>query len=343
MATFEELRDQARQAYRAGEVERAKVLAAEANALGNPNESAVGSTPEPADRNLNPNKDAPKAKDVDLNPSSFEGLRQRARDAYRAGNVEAARELATQANAVKEAEDTNTFADIGRGAGAGAINIVQGLTELGAMGIDAAFDTNSLAAVTREMDEFKEDIGFVPTGTAGKIAEGLVTYGSAAIPVVGWLGRASSVAKGGKVLAGTSKWARSAEAFGNSTRGKALLNSRAKLAGSTAIATGAADVLVAPSTDETISDQFDVLPEALRTEDLESMTGRQRAFAGLRNKFRIGVEGGAIGLGVDAALPVIGATARGLSRAPGAPTAARALSRSMDYAGEKLGKSVFLR
>ena len=318
MATFEELRDQARQAYRAEDVERAKVLAAEANA-------------------------APKAKDVDLNPSSFESLRQRARDAYRAGDVEAARELATQANAVKEAEDTNTFADIGRGVGAGVVNIAQGITELGAMGIDAAFDTNTLEAVTREMEEFKEDIGFVPTGTAGKIAEGLVTYGSAAIPVVGWLGRASAVAKGGKVLAGTSKWARSAEAFGKTGGGKALLSNRAKLAGTTAIATGAADILVAPSTYETISDQFDALPDVLKTEDLESLTGRQRSAAALRNKFRLGVEGATVGLAVDAAMPVIGATARGLSRAPGAPTAARALSRSMDYAGERLGRSVFLR
>jgi len=342
MATYEELKQQALAAFRAGDVEQAQVLAAEANALGNPETSAVGATPEPADRNLDPTSDAPRAEDVDLNPGSYEELKQQALAAYRAGDEQAARDLAAQANAVKEADETNTFADIGRGAGAGVVNIVQGLTELGALGIDTAFDTNTLSAVTREMEEFKENLGFVPTGTAGKIAEGLVTYGSAAIPIVGWLGRASTVAKGGKVLAGTSRWARSAEAFGRGP-GKVLLNNRAKLAGSTALATGAADVLVAPSTDETISDQFDVLPEILRTEDLEGMTGRQRAAAALRNKFRIGVEGGAVGLGVDASMPVIGATARGLSRAPGAPTVARALSRSMDYAGEKLGQSVFLR
>ena len=343
MATYEELRQQAVQAYQAGDVERAQTLAAEAKAIGNPAETEVGPTPEPADRNLNPDKAAPKAENVDLNPGSYEELRQQAVRAYQAGDTATAKDLAAQAKALREADDTNTFADIGRGAGAGVVNIVQGITELGAMGIDAAFDTNSLEAVTREMEEFKQDIGFVPTGTAGKIAEGLVTYGSAAIPVAGWLGRASTVAKGGKVLAGTSKWARSAEAFGKTGAAKALLSNRAKLAGSTAVATGAADILVAPSTDETISDQFDALPDVLKTEDLESLTGRQRAAAGLRNKFRLGAEGATVGLAVDAAMPVVGATARSLSRVPGAPTAARALSRSMDYAGEKLGKSVFLR
>jgi len=344
MATYQELRQQVAQALQVGDRERAAELAAQAKAIGKENpDTELGPTPEPADRNLNPVKAAPKADDVDLNPESYEGLRQQVAQALAVGDRARAEELATQAKAVKEAEETNTFADIGRGAGAGAVNIVQGLTELGAMGIDAAFDTNALAAVTREMEEFKEDIGFVPTGTAGKIAEGLVTYGSAAIPVVGWLGRASQVAKGGKVLTGASRWAKSAEAFGRSAAGKKLLSTRAGLAASTGLATGAADILVAPSTDETISDQFDALPEVLRTEDLESMTGRQRAFAGLRNKLRIGTEGATIGLGVDAAMPVIGGVARGASRLPGAPTAARALSKSMDYAGDKLGKSIFLR
>ncbi len=344
MATYQELRQQVVQALQTGDRERAAALAAEAKAIGEENpDTELGPTPESADRDLNPVKEAPKADDVDLNPGSYEGLRQRVVQALAVGDRARAEDLAAQAKAVKQGEETNTFADIGRGAGAGVVNIAQGLTELGAMGIDAAFDTNTLEAVTREMEEFKEDIGFVPTGAAGKVAEGLATYGSAAIPVVGWLGRASQVAKGGKVLAGTSKWARSAEAFGRSAAGKKMLSTRAGLAGSTGLATGAADILVAPSTDESISDQFDALPDVLRTEDLESMTGRQRAFAGLRNKLRIGAEGATVGLGVDAAMPVIGATARGASRLPGAPTAARALSKSMDYAGDKLGKSIFLR
>jgi hypothetical protein len=344
MATYQELRQQVVQALQTGDQERAAALAAEAKAIGEENpDTELGSTPEPADRDLNPVKEAPKADDVDLNPGSYEGLRQQVVQALEVGDRARAEDLAAQAKAVKEGQQTNTFADIGRGAGAGAVNIVQGLTELGAMGIDAAFDTNTLENVTREMEGFKQDIGLVPTGAAGKVAEGLVTYGSAAIPVAGWLGRASQVAKGGRVIAGKSRWAKGAETFGKSEVGKKLLSTRAGLAGSTGLATGAADILVAPSTDETISDQFDALPEVLRTEDLESMTGRQRAYAGLRNKLRIGVEGGTIGLGVDAAMPVIGATARGVSRLPGAPTAARALSKSMDYAGDKLGKSIFLR
>jgi|AKVG01.1.fsa_nt_gi hypothetical protein len=345
MATYEELRAQVNAAHAAGDTDLAKQLAAQAKAIG-PSSGAptdLEKTPEDPDRNLNPAKDAKKVEDADLNPASYEELRAQVNAAHAAGNTDLARKLAFQAKAVKEAEKTNTFADIGKGVGAGAVNIVQGISELGAMGLDAALDTDYLSGVTEGIEEFKRDSGLVPTGTAGKVAEGLVTYGSAAIPIAGWLGRASSVAKGAKVLPGTSRWARTSEAFGRSKAGKALLNNRAKLAGSTAIATGAADFLVAPSTDETISDQFDALPDFLRTEDLEGMTGRERNAAAARNKLRLAFEGMTIGLGVDAAMPAVAATARGVSQVPGVPTAARALSRGMDLVGEQLGKSTFLR
>jgi len=232
--------------------------------------------------------------------------------------------------------DKGVFQDIGQGLGAGVINIGQGITELGAAGLDVVFDTDTSRDVTEFFEGTKESLNLTPTGTAGKISEGIVTFGSVAIPIVGWLGRANAVAKGAKVIPGASKFAKSAEAFGKSASGKAMLGNRIKLAASTSLATGAADVFVAPTTFNTVSDSFDALPDFLKTEEDIGLSGSEEGFRRLRNKFRFGVEGVAAGAAVETAFPVIGAVARAPAYVPGVPQAARLITSGFDKLGNKL-------
>ena len=236
----------------------------------------------------------------------------------------------------KDPNEKGVFQDIGQGLGAGVINIGQGVAELGAAGVDLVFDTDTSRDVTEFFEGTKESLNLTPTGTAGKVTEGLVTFGSVAIPIVGWLGRANAVAKGAKVIPGASKFAKSAEAFGKSASGKAMLGNRLKLAASTSLATGAADVFVAPTTFNTMSDSFDALPDFLKTEEDTGLTGSEEAGRIFRNKFRFGVEGVAAGAAVEAAFPVIGAVARAPAYVPGVPAAARLITSGFDKLGSKL-------
>jgi hypothetical protein len=266
----------------------------------------------------------------------YEQLRDQAVAAQLTGDETAAQDLAEQAKASIAPFEKSVFQDLGQGIGAGVINIGQGLVEFGAMGVDAALDTSYRREVTEFFEDGKEYLNFTPTGTAGKVAEGIVTFGSAAIPVVGWLGRANAVARGAKVVPGASKFSRSAEAFGKSKVGKTMLGNRLKLAGSTALATGAADVFVAPTTFNTVSDSFDALPDFLKTEKDTGLTGSEDAFRTLRNKFRFGVEGVLAGAAVEAAMPVVGAALRAPAYIPGVPKAAAVITRGFDRVAEKM-------
>jgi hypothetical protein len=240
-------------------------------------------------------------------------------------------------------DQPSVFADIGRGMGSGAINIVQGISELGALGIDAALNTNTSRSTTEFFEDGKQWLGLVPEGTAGKVAESLVNYGSMAIPVAGWLSRANQVAKGAKVLAGTSGFAKSAEQFGKSGIGKTLLGNRVKLAGTTALGTGAADILVSPSTGHTLADSFDALPDFLQTELDTGLKGADESYRRLRNKLRIGIEGMGLSATVDAAIPVIGAVARSPAYIPGVPAAARVISQGFDKVAARMNASPTLK
>jgi hypothetical protein len=252
--------------------------------------------------------------------------------------------LALQAGTEEEDEDKpSTFTDIGRGIGAGLVNIPQGIAELGAAGVDVALGTNTSRATTEIFEDVKETLNLLPENTSGKIAEGIITYGSAAIPVVGWLGRANSVAKGAKVIPGKSTFAKTAEKFGQSRTGKTLLGNRAKLAGTTALAVGTADILVSPTSMRTLSDSFDALPDFLKTEEDTQLEGPDEAYRRLRNKLRFGAEGFGLGLAGELASPIIGAAVRAPAYVPGVPAAARLIGNAFDKTGQMLGNNTFLR
>ena len=240
-------------------------------------------------------------------------------------------------------ETVSTFADIGTGIGAGLIGLPQGIVETVTSGFDYIFDTDS----TSEVTEFAESIKPQPTGTAGLVAEGLTTFGTALIPVIGWVGRASSVARGANTIPATSKFFKSAERFGASSTGQTFLGaktafgSRTKQALVTSFAGGAAEGLVAPDGTGTLADAFGVLPEILRTDRTQGLTGREKASQTLSNKFKIGTEGAAIGLGVEAAIPLAGSTIKVASMIPGVPQTARIISDGFQRIGEKVGNTTF--
>lgn len=196
----------------------------------------------------------------------------------------------------------DTFEDIGKGIYSGIVSVPQGIAELGALGIDAALDTNLSRGVTDAFEYIKPELG-----TAGEVTEDLVAFGAGFIPIAGWLGKAGQAAKAanaGRALstAGRGKFTKSAIDFGSSSVGRKALGTWAGLTGSTAAATLGYSTAVANDGRATLSDNFAVLPDALKTEEDTGLTGRSEAARRFRNKLRVGVEDAMMSGAFDTAL-----------------------------------------
>ena len=241
--------------------------------------------------------------------------------------------------------DETTVTQIGRGILAAPVSLAQGLFEFGAAGVDAALDTSYSKGVTERFEGFKESIGGTPTSTAGKVAEELVAFGLGFVPIAGWLGRASAVAKNAKVGKARNAYQRSADIFGKSDVGKTLVGSRARLAATTALSVGAFEGVFSDDGRRTVSDHFAVLPEALRTDDTEYLTGAEEGYRRLQNRVRFFTEGVAIGALAEAIGPAVAATTRGVASVPGARSTARLVNEVVfKRLGQNfIGKSSFIR
>jgi AraC-like DNA-binding protein len=283
--------------------------------------------------------------------ATYEELIAAAQAAQNEGRGDAARLLAQRAvdlrTSAEEEPEQTVIGSIARGAGAGLVSIPQGIAELGAAGIDLAADTELSRNTTEFFEDLKDKLGFTPERTAGRIAETLVNYGAIAIPVAGWLGAASQAARAAKLgqapLQAASRVRQSAYNFGRTGVGGALTANRVRLAGTTALGTGLADILVDPSTNETLVDTWDALPDILRTEDEAGLMGRELAATRLRNKLRVGAEGAAFTAVGEAIIPAVGAVVRGAGAIPGVPQTAQALSAGLNYIGSRLGEIPFVR
>ena len=244
-----------------------------------------------------------------------------------------------------ESEQT-VLGSVARGVGAGAVSAVQGIGELGAMGLETAgiVDEGSQEATTKFFQDSKEFLGFTPERTAGKVVEQVVNYGSAAIPVLGWVskaGRASAALKAGTAMPAAKTWfGRSAVTFGKKSKLPATRTGRAALA---TAGTGVADFFVSPSTNTTLADSWDAMPEQLRTDDEEGLTGKALSAVRLRNKFRLGLEGAMFNAAGEIILPVVGGVVRSAAMVPGVPTTARALSSGLNFLGDKATNVPFIR
>jgi len=283
MPTFSELESAALSAYDRGDIEGAKRLKKEA-----------------------------------LATQQYELLEKQALSAYDAGDVELAKEIKAEALATLAPFEESRLTDIGRGFKAAPVTVAQGIAEFGAAASDIAFGTEYSRPTSDFFNEFRRENDLDPRTTGGEITEELLSFGLGFIPIAGWLGRASSVARGtAKVKApAKSKFFKSAEKFGKSKTGKNLLDSRAKLIGSTALATAGYEAFVTPDGRPTISDAFDFMPDALKTTDTTQMSGSELAYNRLKNKYRRGIEGGLASGFVDLVLPVVGAGARELGALP---------------------------
>ena len=308
MPTFNELRALSIQAYDAGDDERGDKLADQAYAY-----------------------------------QDFENLRTQSIQAYDAGDDKTGNKLADQAHSLVQPYEESTFTDIGRGLKAAPVTVAQGIVEFAAAGLDASLGTEYSRPVTEAFEGFKKEHDLDPKTAAGEITEELLGFGLGFIPIAGWLGRASAVAKGGaktKALIGggaKSKFFKSAETFGASASGKALLKSRAGLIGSTALATGAYETIVTPDGRPTMSDAFDVMP-LLQTEDTSEMEGFELATTRLKNKSKRGFEGFLASLTFDVGLPVAGAAARALGTVPVVSEVTSTLARTSSAVFNAVGR-----
>lgn len=280
-----------------------------------------------------------------------------AREAYTAGDEATARQLIQAAKELRDAQGAppappaegrgvvgrvadfagdavSVMSEVGKGIGAGAVGIPQGIAELGAAGIDVAFDTDTSRGTTEFFESAKERLGLDPTTATGKAVEGITNFGLAFIPVAGWLGRAGQAAKGIRVAGDAGRFTRSAEAFGAGV-GKPLVSSRARLAATTSLAAGVSDLIVSPEGTGTFADAFDALPESLQTESDIGLQGRDEGLRRLRNKLRFGAEGAAVGAAFEAAFPALAFAGKAAAQVPGVPAAAALIADGMKYLGDQ--------
>jgi hypothetical protein len=221
--------------------------------------------------------------------------------------------------------------ETGRAVLTAPISLIQGIIETGTSGLDLALGTSMSRPTT---DAFEYIKGYTkPETKVGQVAEELTAFALGFIPVIGWLGRASSVARGTKVASSTGRFLGSAERFGASTLGKAALSSRAGLIGSTAVASGVYETVATPNGRATLSDAFDIYAP-LKTEEDTGMMGRDEALRRLRNKARHGVFGLGASAAFDTALVGLGAGAKALGGTETASTVARGIRTGFDLLGK---------
>ena len=215
--------------------------------------------------------------------------------------------------------------DIGKGIYSGIVSVPQGISELAALAIDGAFNTNTSRAVTEAFEAIKPELD-----GAGEFTEDLVAFGAGFIPIAGWLGRAgqaAKIAKTGKKLStvGRTPFGASAIEFGSSPKGQKLLGTWAGLTGTTAAASMAYSGIVASDGRTTMSDHFKIFPDVLETEKDTDLTGREEAGRRFRNKIRVGVEDGIISGVFDTALKGLGMGARAVGQTEAGKVAADTL------------------
>jgi hypothetical protein len=103
----------------------------------------------------------------------------------------------------EEESDQTVVGSIGRGVPAGLVNIAQGISELGAAGLEAVdiVDEGSQEATTQAFENFKDATGLRPERTAGKVAEVITNYATPGLGVFSWVSKADKARKA--IQAGT--------------------------------------------------------------------------------------------------------------------------------------------
>ena len=231
--------------------------------------------------------------------------------------------------------------EIGKGIYSGIVSVPQGIAELGAIGVDGVLGTNTSRVVTDAFEAIKPEM----EGAAGEITEDLVAFGVGFIPIAGWLGRAgqaAKLAKAGKPMstAGRGKFTKSAIEFGTTKTGQKALGTWSGLAGSTAVGALGYSTAVASDGRATLSDNFSALPDFLKTEQEEGLTGRQEAGRRLRNKLRVGAEDALLSGVFDVGLKGLAVGSKAIGQTEAAGVAAKALRAAPTKVGDTFMKTL---
>lgn len=210
-----------------------------------------------------------------------------------------------------EEDKPSLISDVGRAVVTAPIEFGRGIAELAALGLDSSLDTDYVRDVSDAFDAADEFVGG-PKTDAGQLTRDILVFGLGFLPVAGWLGKANQVAKTGQGLNATNKFSKSAEAFGKSSAGKALLGNRAKLLGTTAAAAGAYDFIISDGDRGGVADMIEFLPESMKTEADTGLTGRAEAARRFRNRLRRAFEAAALSATFDSVLYGLGKGSRAL-------------------------------
>ena len=213
--------------------------------------------------------------------------------------------------------EESTFADIAQGVFSGIIRggavepAKTGLTLLQAKfgGPDQAKE------LEKTYQKFQEYTGLKPDKTGGEVSERITGFLTSYLTL-------GKVLKGAKSLMGIKAPPPSIGAFR-----KLSPTQRVIQAGKTSFRGGAAEFLSSPDGAMTLSDSFDALPDALKTDNEVKIDSRDEAKRRLANKLKLGTEATAFGLAVEAAFPVVGITVKSASK----------LNLPFQYKGYQLG------
>ena len=202
----------------------------------------------------------------------------------------------------------STTQEIAEGVASGLLAIPQGIAELGAAGIDLAFDTSYSRDVTEAFDGIREAAGIDPEGAAGEIAEVLTQF------VIPGLGAAGAVSKLSRIR-NLPSLARKASQIG---------------------AAGITDAVVATDGVTTIGDFFDAGPT--KTIDTIGLEGRELAAARIANKLKVGLEATGAAAAVEPALKAVGFGGKVAVKA--ATPVVSPVARGVLATGKALGKPI---
>ena len=226
--------------------------------------------------------------------------------------------------------------------------MAQGLSEIAAAGFDMAFGTNTAQEVTEFFDGVLEYVK--PETTAGQVAAVGSEIGTMFIPFIGWAStahKAAKAAKAGKALTSTAKsaWGKSAEAYGRSKAGKAMVSdSRLVRTAATTVPaaayTAGVEFMFSPDGRATLSETFDVGPDALVTNRYDGEEGRENAKRIIGNRFKKAAEGAGLSFALDASLFGIAAAGRGVGQVPGVSTAAAKTAQTIRKVSDKVATQV---
>ncbi len=207
-----------------------------------------------------------------------------------------------------------TMVDIGKGIIAAPTALLQGFSQTATAVVDKQFGTNLTAPTTKAFDYMLEP--YRPETAAGNISQLAAEEGIKLIPLFRGLRIASKAAKGEKagtaVPVAASNVGKALQKFGKSKTGQRIFASDAPLLSKEtakkalpSFGIGAAyhfgtEFLTSPDSRPSLSDQFDILPDFLQTEQYDNHKGRDNANRVLSNKLKRGFEIGAFSGLLDA-------------------------------------------